>query len=118
VAHRVKLSGGHAIYFWLISFKAEYVSHLITIENLVLAETKDRWEWQTLATLAPYIEDSELKRMASSAVREVGKQEKDHAAWSQKVLTKLAKETPMRQQIDGMERSEEADEDAVQEKSR
>ena len=91
---------------------------LNNVENLVLAETKDRWDWQTLATLAPNIEGSELKRMASSAVREVGKQENDHATWSQKVLTKLAKEASMHQQIEGMERSEEADEDVVQEKSR
>jgi rubrerythrin len=88
------------------------LADLNNIENLVLAETKDRWDWQTLATLAPNIEDSELKRMANSAVREVGKQENDHATWSQKVLTKLAKEASMHQQIEGRERSE--DEDAVQ----
>ena len=93
------------------------LADLNNVENLVLAETKDRWDWQTFATLAPNIEGSELKRMASSAVREVGKQENDHATWSQKVLTKLAKEASMHQQIEGMERSEEAD-DAVQERSR
>ena len=54
--------------------------------------------------------------MAGSAVREVGKQENEHATWSQKALTKLAKEASMRQQMEYMERSEEADEDAVQEK--
>jgi rubrerythrin len=92
------------------------LADLNNLENLVLAETKDRWDWQTLAALAPNIEGSELKRMAGSAVREVGKQENGHATWSQKVLTKLAKEASMRQQMEDMERSEEADEDAVQEK--
>jgi rubrerythrin len=91
------------------------LADLNNVENLVLAETKDRWDWQTFATLAPNIEGSELKRMAISAVREVGKQENDHATWSQKVLTKLAKEASMHQQIEGTERSEEA---AVQERSR
>jgi hypothetical protein len=48
------------------------------IENLVLAETKDHWNWETLAAVAPRIGDSELKRMARKAVSEVRKQEKTH----------------------------------------
>jgi hypothetical protein len=47
-------------------------------ENLVLAETKDHWNWETLAAVAPRIGDSELKRMAGKAVSEVRKQEKTH----------------------------------------
>jgi rubrerythrin len=94
------------------------LADLNNVENLVLAETKDRWDWQMFATLAPDIEGSELKRMAISAVREVGKQENDHATWSQRILTKLAKEASMHQQIEGKGRSEEAAEAAVQERSR
>lgn len=94
------------------------LADLNNLENLVLAETKDRWDWQTFATLAPKLEGSELKRMASRAVREVGKQENDHAAWSQKVLTKLAKEASMQHEMEGMEQSEKADNSAAQGKSR
>src|ERR1700744_6011830 len=43
------------------------LADLNNLENLVLAETKDRWDWQTLAALAPNIEGSELKRMAGGA---------------------------------------------------
>jgi rubrerythrin len=62
------------------------------IENLVLAETKDHWNWEMLALVAPRIGDPELKRMASKAIREVRKQEQVHVNWNQQTLTKLAME--------------------------
>jgi len=62
------------------------------LENLVLAETKDHWNWELLATLAAKIEDRDLKKIVSRAVREARKQENDHLTWGQKMLTKLATE--------------------------
>ncbi len=65
---------------------------LNNIENLVLAETKDYWNWEMLASVAPRIQDAKLKRMASKAVREVRKQEQAHVNWNEQTLTKLARE--------------------------
>ena len=63
---------------------------LNNIENLVLAETKDHWNWETLDSISSKIEDFELKRMVVKAVREVRKQEKSHLDWNEQTLTKLA----------------------------
>ena len=65
---------------------------LNNIENLVLAETKDHWDWEMLASVAPKIGDPELKRIASKAIREVRKQEQAHLIWNEQTLTKLALE--------------------------
>lgn len=80
---------------------------LNNIENLVLAETKDHWNWETLASMAPRIEDRELKRIAGKAVREVRKQEKAHLNWNDQTLTKLAMESAMNRPGSGAEESEE-----------
>jgi len=69
---------------------------LNNIENLVLAETKDHWDWEMLASIAPRIGDPELKRMASMAIREVSKQERAHLNWNEQTLSKLAMESAMR----------------------
>ena len=69
---------------------------LNNIENLVLAETKDHWDWEMLASIAPRIGDPELKRMASKAIREVSKQEQAHLNWNEQTLSKLAMESAMR----------------------
>jgi hypothetical protein len=63
------------------------------IENLVLAETKDHWNWETLDSISSKIKDAELKRMAVKAVREVRKQEKLHLDWNEQTLTRLAMES-------------------------
>ena len=63
------------------------------IENLVLAETKDHWNWETLASITSKIGDTELKRMATKAVSEVRRQEKTHVDWNEKTLNKLAMES-------------------------
>jgi hypothetical protein len=70
----------------------EEMADLNNIENLVLAETKDHWNWETLGSLIDEIEDSELKKTARQAVREVLKQENDHVGWNQKTLTRLGAE--------------------------
>ena len=68
---------------------------LNNIENLVLAETKDQWNWDTLDSISSKIEDAGLKKMAAKAVREVRKQEKSHLDWNEKTLSKLAMESAM-----------------------
>ncbi len=77
------------------------------IENLVLAETKDHWNWETLASIAPKIGDTELKRMATKAVSEVRRQEKTHVDWNEKTLNKLAMEAAS--QIAEMDESQMGD---------
>ncbi len=69
------------------------LTDLNNIENLVLAETKDHWDWEMLASIAPKIGDPELKNMASKAVREVRKQEQAHLNWNEQTLNKLAMES-------------------------
>jgi len=69
---------------------------LNNIENLVLAETKDHWNWDMLAAVARKIDDAELKRMALKAIGEVRKQEKLHLDWNEKTLSTLAKESAMK----------------------
>jgi hypothetical protein len=80
----------------LISVEVPAEFHdLSNIENLVIAETKDHWDWATLASIAPKIGDPDLKRIVSKAVREVRKQEKRHLDWNEKTLSKLALEAAM-----------------------
>jgi len=86
------------------------LTDLNNIENLVLAETKDHWNWEMLASVAPRISDPELKRMASKAIREVRKQEQAHLNWNEQTLTKLAKEIATRPP--GRETSEEEEGEA------
>jgi len=75
---------------------------LNNIENLVLAETKDHWNWETLASIAPKIADPDLKRAATKAISEVRRQEKTHLDWNEKTLNKLAMESAMRPPADEM----------------
>jgi ferritin-like metal-binding protein YciE len=82
---------------------------LNNIENLVLAETKDHWNWETLASIAPKIGDPELKRTATKAISEVRRQEKTHVDWNEKTLSKLAMESAMRPPADEMSESEAGD---------
>jgi rubrerythrin len=83
----------------------EEMADLNNIENVVLAETKDHWNWQTLESLMEQIEDRELKKIATRAVREVLNQENDHLGWNQKTLTKLA--TELAHQMEEMEQGNE-----------
>ena len=72
------------------------LTDLNNIENLVLAETKDHWDWEMLASIASKIGDPELKQIASKAIREVRKQEQAHLNWNEQTLNKLAMESSMR----------------------
>lgn len=84
---------------------------LNNIENLVLAETKDHWNWETLASIAPKIEDTNLKRAATKAVSEVRRQEKTHVDWNEKTLSKLAMESAMHPPADEMSEGQAGDRD-------
>ena len=90
------------------------MADLNNIENLVLAETKDHWNWETLASVVSKIGDAELKRMATKAISEVRKQEKMHLDWNEKTLSKLAMESAMRAPGENMGESE-APEDGTEE---
>jgi len=65
------------------------------IENLVLAETKDNWNWERLAEFAKNIKDRELRSMVRRAIREVARQERKHVDWNSKTLTELANQMMM-----------------------
>jgi rubrerythrin len=85
------------------------------IENLVLAETKDHWNWELVGSLMEKIEERELKKLVGRAVRAVRKQENDHLSWNQKMLTRLATEAAQHQaEIEqaGESADEDEDEDA------
>jgi rubrerythrin len=74
----------------------EEMADMNNLENLVLAETKDHWNWEMLGSLMEDIEDRELKRTVKQGVREVQRQEREHVAWTQKMITKLATEEARR----------------------
>jgi rubrerythrin len=63
---------------------------LNNIENLLLAETKDHWNWEILASVLSGISDKHLKQQATKSVREVRKQEKMHLSWNKSTLSELA----------------------------
>ena len=81
------------------------------IENLVLAETKDHWNWEMLGSLVDEIEDDDIRKVANRAVREVRKQEEDHLSWNQKTLSQLALEASHENQE--MESDEEMEEEGA-----
>jgi rubrerythrin len=87
----------------------EHMKDINNIENLVLAETKDHWNWELLGSLMDKIEERELKKVVSRAVREVRRQENDHLTWNQKMLTRLATEAA--RQPAEMEEGEEGEDE-------
>jgi rubrerythrin len=87
----------------------DHMKDINNLENLVLAETKDHWNWELLGSLMETIEERDLKKVVSRAVREVRKQENDHLTWSQKMLTRLATEAA--HQPSEMEEGEESEDD-------
>lgn len=84
----------------------DHLKDINNLENLVLAETKDHWNWEQLGTLMDQIEARDLKKVVSRAVREVRRQENEHLTWTQKMLTRLATEAAHQQPE--MEEGEEA----------
>jgi rubrerythrin len=90
----------------------EEMADINNLENLVLAETKDNWNWETLGALMQKIDDGELKKTVSRAVREVRRQENDHLKWNEKALTQVAMEAAhqppeMEEEEEGFEMEEE-----------
>src|SRR5262245_7211900 len=81
----------------LISTKVpQELCDLNNIENLILAETKDLWNWELLASLEKKIVDPELKGIVTRAVRAVRTQEKTHLNWNERALTTLAREAAIK----------------------
>jgi rubrerythrin len=74
------------------------------IENLVLAETKDHWNWEMLSSIAGKIRERELKNVVRKAVSEVRKQERDHLKWAQDTLSKLAMEKAQQSDVTEVQR--------------
>jgi rubrerythrin len=70
----------------------EELKDINNLENLVLAETKDHWNWELLGSLMDNIEERDLKKVVSRAVRQVRRHENDHLNWTQKMLTTLTTE--------------------------
>jgi hypothetical protein len=64
-----------------------------------------------LASIAPKIDDPELKRAAMKAISEVRRQEKMHVDWNEKTLSKLAMESAMHGPAGEMSESEADDRD-------
>jgi rubrerythrin len=80
-----------------ISTKVPYkLMELNNFENLVLAETKDHWNWEMLASTITAIRDPQLRRLVRKATGEVRRQEKYHLNWNEQTLTKIAMEAAMR----------------------
>jgi hypothetical protein len=69
-----------------------------------------------LGSVMDQIEERELKRTVSRAVREVRKQENDHVTWTQKMLTRLATEAA--HQMPEEDDEEEEEEEGEGEESR
>jgi len=84
---------------------------LNNLENLVLAETKDHWNWEMLASVVATIEDPELKRLVKRATTEVLKQEQSHLKWTEQTLTKLAMAAAMQGSGSEADETEEFDSD-------
>ncbi|HVN29109.1 MAG TPA: DUF892 family protein [Candidatus Binataceae bacterium] len=96
----------------LLSVEVEdHLKDLNNIENLVLAETKDHWDWEMLNSIAGRIEDADLKDVVRDALAEVFKQEREHLLWNQQTLTMLASEAAERQET-GEEAEDEEKESA------
>jgi len=81
----------------LISTKVpQELCDLNNIEYLILAETKDLWNRELLASLEKKIVDPELKGIVTRAVRAVRTQEKTHLNWNERALTTLAREAAIK----------------------
>jgi rubrerythrin len=89
----------------------EHMADLNNIENLVLAETKDHWNWEMLTKKVKLVKDKQLKALITDAVREVGKQERDHLDWNTETLTELADEMSRHPADDAMAEDEDREEE-------
>jgi hypothetical protein len=89
----------------------EDLKDLNNVENLVLAETKDQWDWEMLSSIVSRIKDVDLQDVARDAVAEVFKQEREHLQWNENTLTKLAMEAA-EQEVASPEEAENASSDA------
>jgi rubrerythrin len=87
----------------------EEMADFNNIENLVLAETKDNWNWEMLAEVSRSIKDRELRSTISRAVREVSRQERKHVDWNTSTLSRLAREMLMQKAREAGEEEEDTE---------
>ncbi len=80
------------------------------IQNLVLAETVDNWNWDRLSEMSKMVKDRELRSAIGRAVREVARQERRHVDWNTRTLAEIARQmlTSHEAKSDGEEMREEA----------
>jgi rubrerythrin len=90
----------------------EEMTDFNNIENLVLAETKDNWNWEMLAEISKSVKDRELRSSISRAVKEVARQERTHVDWNSETLSELGREM-----LSGHEGEEEAEEEGMEEEA-
>lgn len=101
----------------LLSTEAdEELRDLNNLENLLLAETKDHWNWETLSGFVPEIEDRELSRTLRKATTEVLRQERDHLKWATDQIAKLTQEMARREEP--REEAHEGNPEAIAEERR
>ncbi len=62
---------------------------LVMLEAVMLAESKDRSNWQTLAAISDELADGDAKTAVARAVGEVLPDEDEHLGWAQDMRTKL-----------------------------
>lgn len=97
----------------LLSVEVEdNLKDLNNIENLVLAETKDHWDWKMLSSVVSRIDDADIKDLARDTVAEVFKQEREHLQWNEETLTKLAMESAEEEKPGAEDGDQKALEDA------
>jgi rubrerythrin len=90
----------------------EEMTDFNNIENLVLAETKDNWNWEMLAEISKSIKDRELRSAIGRAVKEVEKQERRHVDWNRETLSELGREM-----LSGQGGEEQTDEEGMEEEA-
>jgi rubrerythrin len=59
------------------------------VENIILAETKDRADWALLGKVARQTNDSRIRDVLKDAVSEVEPEEDEHLNWTRDQMTRL-----------------------------
>jgi hypothetical protein len=59
------------------------------VENIILAETKDRADWELLGKVARQTNDSRIRDALKDAVSEVEPEEDEHLNWTRDQMSRL-----------------------------
>jgi rubrerythrin len=82
----------------LLGTEAHEERDLNNLENLVLSETKDHWNWDMLSNLTGEINDRALRQAVRKASAEALRHERDHLKWTSDQLARLALQLAHRQE--------------------